>query len=74
MHRKSLCRIVGGVVLVGLLAGFFVGCAGADNPTIPDAPALPPPPVAETPPKEAPKGYGSNPKYEEAMERMNNPQ
>ena len=48
---------------------FAVGCTGADNPKIVDAPPPPAPTAAEkAAPKGKPAGYGSKPAYEKAME------
>lgn len=60
-------------VLVAAGAVWFTGCGGADNPRIVSAPAFTPPSEPQPPPtlpgrKEA---YGTNKKYEDAMERMN---
>jgi hypothetical protein len=61
-------------ILIGSLMGFFgltgVGCSGADNPKITEAPPPPPPTAAEKEePKGKPPGYGSNSTYQKAMER-----
>jgi hypothetical protein len=54
------------------LSGLVVGCSGADNPQIAQAPPPPPPKPEELqPPKEITKGktaYGSSSKYQKAME------
>ncbi len=53
-----------------LLVFFAVGCTGADNTKIVDAPPPPPPTEAEkAPPKGKPVEYGTNPAYQKAMER-----
>ena len=55
------------------LGGFLPGCSQADNPKPTTAPPAPPPQAEETKvPKVGPKSqeYGSNPRYQKAMERM----
>jgi len=64
-------------ILFGTLtAPFFslaVGCTGADNPKIPDAPPPPAPSEAEkAAPKGKPTGYGETPAYQKAMEKAAN--
>ncbi|RUL85374.1 hypothetical protein [Tautonia sociabilis] len=60
---------------VAAAAGLLVGC-GSGNPKIAEAPPYEPPPTTPAPPKmKGPDGtsyeYGSNPDYQEAMEKMN---
>jgi hypothetical protein len=58
-------------VTVATLTSFLIGCSGADNPQIVEAPA---PPKHEDPgPPKIPtrkEGYGANTKYQKAMERL----
>ena len=56
---------------LALPAAATAGCSGADNPKLADAPVFTPPANPE-PPKIPGKKvtYGSNPKYQEAMERQ----
>jgi len=55
------------------LALLVVGCTGADNPKIVDAPPPPPPTAAEkAEPKGKPAGYGAGSAYQKAMERAAN--
>ena len=73
---KPKLRAAASVALcVVLIAGLLPGCAGGDNPKIADAPPLPPPKPEELQQKNANKrvkAYGSLPKYQKAMEKLNN--
>ncbi len=55
-----------------MLAGLLVGCGGADNPKIADAPAFTPAADNQAPPKipgrKSP--YGASTKYQQSMENM----
>ncbi|WP_152054052.1 hypothetical protein [Tautonia marina] len=66
-------RVGSFLVIVAVLG---IGGCGPENPKIADAPAYQPPPFTSAPPTV--KGadgksytYGSNPEYQEAMEKMN---
>jgi hypothetical protein len=64
-HRRAF---VAGCVAA--LCGLFAGCNGADNPELAKAPPPPPPKEEEkAPTKGKPRGYGTNPEYEKAMEK-----
>jgi hypothetical protein len=58
------------VAALAPLAGLFAGCSGADNPKIAEAPAYTPPANPEPPKIPGKKEqYGSNKRYQDAMER-----
>lgn len=70
LPRKSLTM----ALVLALLpsAGLIVGCSGADNPKIAEAPEFKTPP--DTAPPKIPgrkDEYGASSKYQKAMERMN---
>jgi len=70
MVTKDPCRFVVMAALLLALGG-FTGCSGPDNPKLAKAPPYTPPKDPGPPPeiqgrKEA---YGSNPKYQEIMEK-----
>lgn len=53
-------------------AGMLVGCSGADNPKVAEAPAFKAPPDTAAPKIPGRKdSYGASSKYQKAMERMN---
>jgi len=75
MKLKLLARLTF-VFFVIPLVGLALGCGGADNPKITEAPAPPAPKPDEVKPHVAKVGdkkveYGSNPNYKKAMDRLN---
>jgi hypothetical protein len=66
-------RVFFGALTAPLLLCLAVGCTGADNPKIADAPPPPAPTEADkAAPTGKPKGYGEGSAYQKAMEKAAN--